>query len=91
MTVGALARQAGVRIDTIRYYERRGLLPKPPRTNSGYRTFTFASVERLRFIKQAQNLGFTLMEISQLLAMRVSADTTCTDVRERAMVKIAGY
>jgi MerR HTH family regulatory protein len=60
MTVGGLAKQAGVKIDTIRYYERHGLLPKPPRTDSGYRTFTQASVERLRFIKQAQALGFTL-------------------------------
>jgi MerR family transcriptional regulator, copper efflux regulator len=89
MTVGALARQAGVKIDTIRYYERRGLLPKPPRTDSGYRTFTPASVERLRFIRQAQVLGFTLAEINQLLTLRLNPGTTCTDVRKRAEAKIA--
>jgi MerR family mercuric resistance operon transcriptional regulator len=89
MTVGALAKQAGVKIDTIRYYERRGLLPKPPRTNSGYRTFTPASVDRLRFIKQAQALGFTLIEVNQLLALRLSPDMTCTDVRKRAQSKVA--
>jgi MerR family transcriptional regulator, copper efflux regulator len=88
MTVGALAKQAGVKIDTIRYYERHGLLPKPPRTNSGYRTFTHGSVERLRFIKQAQALGFTLNEVKQLLALQVSPRTTCGDVRERAQAKV---
>jgi MerR family copper efflux transcriptional regulator len=89
MTVGALAKQAGVKIDTIRYYERRGLLPKPPRTDSGYRTFTPASVERLRFIRQAQALGFTLAEINQLLTLRLNPGTTCMDVRKRAEAKIA--
>lgn len=89
MTVGTLAKQAGVKIDTIRYYERHGLLPQSPRTNSGYRTFTDASVERLRFIKQAQALGFTLNEVKQLLALRLSSDMTCTDVRERAQAKLA--
>ena len=89
MTVGALAKQAGVKIDTIRYYERHGLLPKPPRTNSGYRTFTHASVEQLRFIKQAQALGFTLNEVKQLLALRVSPGMTCNDVRKRADAKLA--
>jgi MerR family mercuric resistance operon transcriptional regulator len=88
MTVGALAKQAGVKIDTIRYYERHGLLPKPPRTNSGYRTFTHASVERLRFIKQAQALGFTLNEVKQLLALRLNPGMTCIDVRKRAQAKL---
>jgi MerR family transcriptional regulator, copper efflux regulator len=89
MTVGALAKQAGVKIDTIRYYERRGLLLTPPRTNSGYRTFTPASIDRLRFIKEAQALGFTLTEVNQLLALRLSPGVTCTDVRERAQAKVA--
>src|SRR5258708_37863732 len=89
MTVGALAKQAGVKVDTIRYYERHGLLPKPPRTNSGYRTFTHASVERLRFIKQAQALGFTLNEVQQLLALRLGPDMRCADVRNRAQAKLA--
>jgi MerR family copper efflux transcriptional regulator len=89
MTVGALAKQAGVKIDTIRYYERRGLLPKPPRTDCGYRTFTPSSLERLRFIRQAQALGFTLAEVNQLLALRVRPGTTCTEVRKRAEAKIS--
>ena len=89
MTVGALARRAGVKIDTIRYYERRGLLPKPARSDSGYRTFTSVSVERVRFIRQAQALGFTLMEINQLLALRLSPGKTCTDVRKQSEAKIA--
>ena len=89
MTMGALAKQAGVKIDTIRYYERRGLLPKPPRTNSGYRTFTPASVDRLRFIKQAQALGFTLREVNELLALRLTPGMTCADVRKRAEAKMA--
>ena len=89
MTVGMLATQAGVSIDTVRYYERQGLLPKPPRATSGYRTFTHAAVERLRFIKQAQALGFTLAEVKQLLALQLSPDRTCSDVRQRAQEKIA--
>jgi MerR family copper efflux transcriptional regulator len=89
LTVGTLAKQAGVKIDTIRYYERHGLLPKPTRTNAGYRIFTPASVERLRFIKQAQALGFTLNEVKELLALRLSPGVTCTDVRNRAQAKLA--
>lgn len=89
MTVGTLATQAGVKIDTVRYYERHGLLPKASRTNSGYRIFPDASLERLRFIKQAQALGFTLNEVKQLLALRVSPETTCNDVRKRAEAKLA--
>ena len=86
MTVGMLAKQAGVK---IRYYELRGLLPKPPRTNSGYRTFTHDSVERLSFIKQVQALGFTLTEEKQVLTLRLSPGMTCTDVREQAQAKMA--
>ena len=62
MTVGTVANRAEVTIDTTRYYERQGLLPKPSRTPSGYRTFNEATVQRLRFIKNAQALGFTLKE-----------------------------
>jgi MerR family copper efflux transcriptional regulator len=89
MTVGAAAKRAGVKIDTIRYYERRGLLPKPSRTDGGYRVLTEAAVRRLRFIKQAQALGFTLNEIKQLLALRVTPGATCADVRHRAEAKAA--
>src|SRR5438552_16468377 len=84
-----VAKQGGVNLETIRYYERRGLLPKPPRTPAGYRTFDAAALRRLRFIKQAQALGFSLKEIKELLALRVDPRTSCADVRRRAEAKIA--
>src|SRR2546426_9423513 len=89
LTRGELAQQGRVNSETIRYYERRGLLPKPPRTPSGYRTFGTDAVRRLRFIKHAQELGFSLKEIKELLALRVDARTSCADVRKRAEAKLA--
>ena len=89
MTVGTAARRAGVKIDTIRSYERRALLPKSSRTEAGYRTLTDETVQRLRFIKHAQALGFTLNEIKQLLALRLTPGKTCADVRSRAEAKTA--
>ena len=65
-------RRAGIGIETVRYYERRGLLPKPPRIASGYRMFPPEAKRRLRFIKRAQDLGFSLKEIPELLALRTS-------------------
>jgi DNA-binding transcriptional MerR regulator len=70
-----VAKEGGVNLETVRYYERRGLLPKPPRTPAGYRTFGTDAVRRLRFIKRAQDLGFSLKEIKELLALRVDART----------------
>src|SRR5213593_3218668 len=84
-----VAKQGGVNLETIRYYERRGLLPRPPRTHAGYRTFGTDAVRRLRFIKRAQELGFSLKEVKALLALRVDARTSCADVRTRAEAKIA--
>lgn len=84
-----VAKQADVNLETIRFYERKGLLPKPPRTASGYRTFSPEFVRRVRFIKRAQDLGFSLKEIKELLGLRVSPDTTCADVRDRAESKMA--
>src|SRR5579875_1864070 len=69
LTIGAVARRAGVGIDTIRYYERQGLLPEPQRRASGYRDYRTDVVERLRFIRRAKDLGFTLEEIRELLAL----------------------
>jgi hypothetical protein len=60
LTIGRLAKQAGVNLETVRFYERRGLLPKPPRTASGYRLFPADAARRLRFIRRAQELGFSL-------------------------------
>ena len=89
LTIGVLAKQAGVNLETIRFYERRGLLPEPARTNSGYRVFSRHAVQRLHFIKRAQDLGFSLKEIKELLALRVDARTTCAEVRRRAETKVA--
>ena len=70
MRIGTAAAQAGVNIQTLRYYERRGLLPRPPRRTSGYREFPDDAVRIVRFIKRAQDLGFTLDEIEELLRLR---------------------
>lgn len=84
-----LAQAAGVNQQTIRYYERRGLIPKPPRTGSGYRMFPPDTLGRVRFIKQAQALGFTLREIRGLLDLRVRPGVGCADVRKRARDKVS--
>jgi MerR family mercuric resistance operon transcriptional regulator len=89
LTIGQVARQASVNVETLRYYERRGLIPAPPRRASGYRQYPARTVARIRFIKRAQELGFSLREISGLLALRVDPGTTCADVRTRAEAKIA--
>src|SRR5207247_9523121 len=78
-----------VNLETIRYYGRRGLLPKPPRTPSGYRAFDPEDVRRIRFIKQAQALGFSLKEVRELLRLRVDPRRSCGDVRARAEAKLA--
>jgi MerR family mercuric resistance operon transcriptional regulator len=89
LTIGELAKQGGVNLETVRYYERQGLLPAPPRSPSGYRLFPPESVRRIRFIKRAQELGFSLKEIKELLALRITPGTTGADVRRRAEAKIA--
>ncbi len=88
LKVGEVAKQAGVNLQTIHYYERRGLLPKPPRTGSNYRAYPENAVLRVRFIKRAQELGFTLKEIKELLSLRAAPRTRCADVRERAEAKV---
>lgn len=89
LIIGELARRGGVHIETVRYYERLGLLPEPPRSQSGYRIFSPDDVRRVRFIKRAQELGFSLKEIKELLALRIEPHTTRADVRKRAEAKIA--
>ncbi len=89
LTIGQLARRAGVGVETVRYYERRGLLPEPPRRESGYREFSPEAATRLRFIKRAQELGFSLREIKELLALRVTPGCNCERVLERTNDKIA--
>jgi MerR family mercuric resistance operon transcriptional regulator len=89
LTIGQLARTARVNVETIRYYERRGLIPEAPRRESGYRQYSEDGVSRIQFIKRAKELGFSLKEISELLSLQVDPDTTCGDVKSRAEAKIA--
>lgn len=89
LTIGQVAKMGGVNIETIRYYERQGLLPPPPRLESGYRQYPEATVNRVRFIKRAQELGFSLKEVTELLSLRVGPDATCGDVKKMADGKIA--
>ncbi len=89
MTIGKIARLAGVGIETIRFYERTGLIDEPPRRESGYRQYPEETVARLRFIKRAKELGFTLREIKELLELRIDPNTTCEDIRHRAEAKIS--
>ncbi|MFQ5485853.1 MAG: MerR family transcriptional regulator [Desulfobacterales bacterium] len=88
LTIGQLAKQANVNLETIRYYERRGLIPEPPRSISGYRQYSADDLQRTRFIKRAQGLGFSLKEIAELLSLRVEPGTTCGEVKERVQAKI---
>jgi DNA-binding transcriptional MerR regulator len=88
MTIGQLARRAGVGVQTVRYYERRHLLPTATRRASGYREFAPVALQRLRFIRRAQELGFTLAEIAELLALRLDPHTTAADIKSRAEEKI---
>jgi len=88
MQIGRVAAQAGVNVQTLRYYERRGLLPRPPRTETNYRAYPDDAVLRVRFIKRAQELGFSLMEIKELLSLRAAPRAKCADVLQRAELKI---
>lgn len=88
MKIGELASQAGVHVQTIRYYERRDLLPEPERRPSGYRQYGPETLDRLQFIKRAQQLGFTLTEIRELLALRLDPRTPAAAVKARAEAKI---
>ena len=89
ISIGQVARQAGVGVETIRFYEREGLLEEPARGVSGYRQYTEQVVNRIHFIKRAQRLGFSLKEITDLLLLRVDAETSCEEVKQRTEAKIA--
>jgi len=89
LTIGQLAKQAGVNIETIRYYQRRHLIPVPPKPPSGYRQYSQDDLARIQFIKRAQALGFSLNEIAELLTLRIESETVCSDVQKQAEIKIA--
>lgn len=89
MTIGEVATQARVNIQTLRYYERRGLLREPGRRDSGYRDYPAETVRVVRFIKQAQKLGFSLTDIADLLRLSADGPTCCDNVRALAHQKLA--
>ncbi len=88
MTRGQLARKAGVHPETVRFYERKGLIPTASRSAAGYRQFTDETVGRIRFIKRAQDLGFSLGEILELLSLRLEPASDSSDVKRRVDEKI---
>jgi Hg(II)-responsive transcriptional regulator len=88
MTIGRVAEAAGVNVATIRYYERRGIVPQPRRTSAGYRQYEQSAVDRIRFIRRAQELGFTLDEIEDLLALNVTDPAACHVVEDATRAKL---
>src|SRR5947209_13490662 len=88
-SIGQVAHRAGVGVETVRFYERQGLLEEPPRRASGYRQYSEQVVKRLHFIKRAKLLGFSLKEITELLMLRVDKQNACEAVKLRTEEKIA--
>jgi MerR family copper efflux transcriptional regulator len=88
LTIGQVARSAGVGVETVRFYERRGLLREPPRRPSGYRSYPKEAIDGLRFIRKAKDLGFSLNEIRDLLALRLRPGTSCSEVKRAASAKV---
>ena len=89
LTIGGVAQKAGVGVETVRFYERQGLLEEPPRRESGYREYGDEAIAQLRFIKRAKRLGFTLKEIKELLSLWRHPSTPAADVKRRVDAKIA--
>ncbi len=88
MTIGRAARQAGVGVETIRFYERKGLIEQPLRPfDASFRVYPAETVRRIRFIREAQEIGFSLREIDELLSLRADPSADSADVRERAIAK----
>jgi MerR family transcriptional regulator, copper efflux regulator len=88
LTIGKFAKEANVHVETVRYYERRELIPRPRRTVANYRLYSPENLRQVKFIKQAQALGFSLKEIKKLLTLRAMPATQCADVRAYASQKI---
>src|SRR5918996_2015888 len=89
VTIGKAARAACVGVETIRFYGRRGLIAQPPKPDrAGYRVYPVDTLRRIQFIRQAQQIGFSLREIKELLSLRADPSADCSDVRERAAVKV---
>lgn len=89
LTIGTAARDAGVGVETIRFYERQKLIERPPKpAGSGVRRYPAETISRIRFVREAQQLGFSLREIRELLALRADPAADCSKVREQAMEKL---
>src|SRR5687768_7323037 len=88
LTIGEVAEQAKVHIETLRYYERQGLVARPPRSLSNYRLYPQDAVRRVQFIKRAQELGFSLKGIKELLSLRAAPEAECGEIRAHAEAKI---
>lgn len=87
-SIGQVAKQSGVSVETVRYYEKEGLLEVPERKESGYRQFKGDTIARLSFIQQAKKLGFSLKEIGELLSITSDANTVCDDVKQLSQDKL---
>ena len=89
MTIGRAARKAGVGIETIRFYERKGLIEQPRKPlDAGFRIYPEETLQRIRFIRQAQEIGFSLSEIAELLSLKTDPSADCSDVRAQATMKL---
>ncbi|MDA0350222.1 MAG: MerR family DNA-binding protein [Verrucomicrobia bacterium] len=88
LTMGQVANRSGIGIETVRFYERQGLIKDPPRSGSGYRMYPEETVTRIQFTRRAKDLGFSLKEIKDLLSLSVSPGATCQDIKHRAEAKL---
>ncbi len=88
LSIGELARKAGVGVETVRFYERQGLVEQPQRPSQGFRRYPPETVRRIRFVRRAKELGFTLKEVSELLDLRFDPQRGCAEVKEMAEVKV---
>lgn len=88
MTIGKIAKKVGVGVETIRFYEREGLIEQPKKYKSGFRQYSKFTADRILFIKASKELGFSLKEIKEILTLRISADTKCEDIEAMAAIKI---
>jgi len=88
MRIGQIAKETGLNVQSIRFYEREGLLPSVDRSTSGYRIYQKDSIQRIQFIKHAQEVGFSLKEISELLSLKVNPDGSCHMVQQIAAEKL---
>ncbi len=85
LTIGDLSRRTGVKVETIRYYERIGVLPRPHRTGGGHRSYDEAELKRLGFVRRARELGFALQDVRALLALVDGGDYSCAEVRDMTL------